>query len=246
MKLSILIPAKNQSEKLIRHLDESILPYFDKKGITYDVLLCLDGGSQEEYDILAKHAFPAHVKLLPLLDVKGKGHAVKRLIEEASGDYGIFMDADLATGLDVFDKMEKDLGKYDCLIASRDLKESKYLRKQPFMRRITHWGCRMVVPFKFHMKGVKDTQCGYKCIRLSVGKEICKKSIIDGFAFDVELLYALYLNDKSIREYPCVWDDDPDSSVGSPLATSKRFYKDLRRIKKNKANYLLGGTAHAH
>ena len=243
MKISVLIPAKNQSEKLIRHLEDSILPYFDKKGITYDVLLCLDGGSQEEFEKIANHPFPAHVKLLPLLDKKGKGHAVKRLILEAEGDYGIFMDADLATGLEVFDAMEKDLGKKDCLIASRDLRESKYLTKQPFMRRLTHWGCRMVVRMMFHMKGIKDTQCGYKCLRLEIGKEVCSKSIIDGFAFDVELIYAFYLNGKSIGEYPCVWNDDPDSSVGSPIATSKKFFKDLRIIKKNRKNYRFGGPS---
>ncbi len=245
MKLSVLIPAKNQSDKLIRHLEESILPYFDKIGLTYDVLLCLDGGSQEEFDKIASHSFPAHVKLLPLLDKKGKGHAVKRLILEAEADYGIFMDADLATGLEVFDAMKEDLGKIDCLIASRDAKGSSYQTKQPFMRRLTHWGCRMVVKMMFHMKGVKDTQCGYKCLRLDVGKEVCKKSIIDGFAFDVELVYAFYANGKSVKEYACVWNDDPDSSVGSPIATSKKFFKDLRRIKKNRKAYLLGEETHA-
>ncbi len=245
MKISVLIPAKNQSDKLIRHLEESILPYFDKKGLTYDVLLCLDGGSQEEFDKIANHAFPAHVKLLPLLDKKGKGHAVKRMILEASGDYGIFMDADLATGLEVFDAMEADLGKIDCLIASRDAKGSTYGTKQPFMRRLTHWGCRMVVKTMFHMKGVKDTQCGYKCLRLSIAKEICNKSIIDGFAFDVELVYAFYMNGYTVREYACSWNDDPDSSVGSPIATSKKFFKDLRIIKKHRKEYRLGGDAHA-
>ncbi len=240
MKLSVLIPAKNQSDKLIRHLEESILPYFNKKGYTYDVLLCLDGGSQEEFDKIANHPFPAHVKLLPLWDKKGKGHAVKRLIEEAKGDYGIFMDADLATGLEVFDLMEKDLGKVDLLIASRDAEGSVYIQKQPFMRRLTHWGCRMVVKMMFHMKGIKDTQCGYKCLRLSIGKEVCKKSIIDGFAFDVELVYAFYTNGKSVKEYACSWNDDPDSSVGSPIKTSKKFYADLRKIKKHRKEYLLG------
>ena len=246
MKLSVLIPAKNQSEKLIRHLEESILPCFDKKGITYDVLLCLDGGSQEEFDKIANHSFPGHVKLLPLLGKKGKGHAVKRLIQESNADYGIFMDADLATKLEVFDGMEKDLGKIDLLIASRDAKGSSYIRKQPFMRRLTHWGCRMVVKMMFHMKGIKDTQCGYKCLRLSIGKEICKKSIIDGFAFDVELVYGFFMNGYSVREYPCVWDDDPDSSVGSPIATSKKFFKDLRLIKKNRKAYALEGAKDAH
>ena len=240
MKLSILIPAKNQSDKLARHLEEKILPYFDKQGITYDVLICTDGGSEEEQWKLEEHAldFPAHVRLLPLENIKGKGHAVKKAILASDSDYVLFMDADLATDLTVFDSIKPQLGKKDCFIASRDVKGSTYGQKQPFMRRLTHWGCRKVVSMKFHMKGIKDTQCGYKCLRTDIAKKVCKLSIIDGFAFDVELLYILYLNHKSIVELPCHWTDDPDSSVGSPLATTKKFYKDLRRIKKNKKNYL--------
>lgn len=243
MKLSILIPAKNQSDKLAKHLQESILPYFDAQGITYDVLICTDGGSLEEQAKLEEHAknLPAQVKLLPLENIKGKGHAVKKAILASDADYVLFMDADLATSLDVFDAIKPLLGQKDCFIASRDLKESRYGQKQPFMRRLTHWGCRKVVQWTFHMKGIKDTQCGYKCIKTDLAKLAVERSIIDGFAFDVELLYILYLNGASIVELPCTWTDDPDSSVGSPWKTAKTFYKDVRRIKKNKKNYRFGG-----
>lgn len=249
MKLSILIPAKNQSEKLARHLRESILPYFDGTGVTYDVLICTDGGSEEEQRILEEHAkaFPAQVKLLPLEHIKGKGHAVKKAILNSDSDYVLFMDADLATSLDVFDAILPELGKKDCFIASRDVKGSKYGQKQPFMRQLTHWGCRKVVAWTFHMKGIKDTQCGYKCLRTDLAKKAVERSIIDGFAFDVELLYILYLNGASIVELPCTWTDDPDSSVGSPIKTAKTFYGDVRRIKKNRKNYVFsGGNADAH
>lgn len=240
MKVSIVIPAKNQSDKLAKHLRESILPYFDGTKIDYDVLICTDGGSEEEQRKLEDYAkdFPKKVILLPLENRKGKGHAVKKAILAADSDYVLFMDADLATDLHVFDLIQPDLGKKDCFIASRDMKDSKYGQKQPFMRRLTHWGCRKVVSMKFHMKGIKDTQCGYKCIRADIAKKACKLSIIDGFAFDVELLYILYLNGYQITELPCIWTDDPDSTVGSPLKTTMKFYKDLGIIKKNRKNYL--------
>lgn len=248
MKLSILIPAKNQSDKLSSHLKEKILPYFDAQGITYDVLICTDGGSEEEQRKLEEHAkdFPAHVHLLPLENVKGKGHAVKKSMLASASDYVLFMDADLATDLSVFDAMKPRLGQVDCLIASRDVKGSSYGQKQPFLRRLTHWGCRKVVSMKFHMKGIRDTQCGYKLVRTEIAKKVCNLSIIDGFAFDVELLYILYLNGCSIEEFPCHWSDDPDSSVGSPWKTTKKFYHDLRLIKKNRKNYWFEGESHAH
>ena len=248
MKLSVVIPVKNQSQKLLGHLKESILPYFDGTKLTYDVIIVADGGSQEEYDLLVEGLkdLPAQVRLLPLENIKGKGHAVKKGIMASSSEYVLFMDADLATDLKVFDLIQPELGKKDCFIASRDLPESEYGRPQPFMRRITHNGCRMVTHMLLHMNDIQDTQCGYKCIRTKLAKKACKLSIIDGFAFDAELLYILHLHECSIVELPCLWTDDPDSTVGSPFKTAKKFYADLIMIMKNRDNYIKGVRPDAH
>lgn len=241
MKLSVLLPVKDQSAKLLANLKEHILPYFDHSGVVYDVLICYDASNEEERRIMEKGVkeLPAQVRLLPYEDHRGKGHNVKKAATYSDADYVLFMDADLATDLSIFDLMKADLGKVDCLIASRDLKESVYRIKQPLLRRINHVGCRKVVAFKFHMKGIRDTQCGYKCLRTALAKEYAKRSIIDGFAFDVEMLYFLFLNGYSIKEYPAIWSDDPDSSVSGVFKTAKRFYGDLSRIKKNKAAYIM-------
>ena len=56
MKISFLFPEKNQGEKLIRHLKEMVLPFLDKQPIAYDVLICLNGCSEEEMELLG-HSF---------------------------------------------------------------------------------------------------------------------------------------------------------------------------------------------
>ena len=242
VKISVIIPDKNQSSAFLPNLRNVFLPYFDSLGITYDVLIVADGSSEEEWEILRKEmpSFPAHVKLLPDEGLKGKGNAIKKGFLAADGDYVLFFDADGATDIHVFDEMKKDLGKVDGMIASRDAKGSVYVKKQPFMRRLTHFGARMVVKMKFHMKGVKDTQCGFKCFRGKLAKEMARRQIIGGFAFDVEYLYFLYLNGYSIKEYPCAWTDDAEgSSVKGVSKTSRRFASDLKIIKKNKTNYIL-------
>ena len=242
MKLSIIIPDKNQSNVLLPKLKDAVLPYFDACGLTYDILIVADGSNEEEWAILRKEipAFPAHVRLLDDDGLKGKGNAVKKGIEYADSDYVLFFDADMATDLSCFDEMKKDLGKVDCMIASRDAKGSHYAIKQPLKRRITHFGARMLIKLKFRLKGVKDTQCGFKCFRTNLAKEIAKRQIVTAFAFDVEYLYFFSLNGYSIKEYPCTWTDDAtDSSVKGLSKTSKAFAADLKRIKKNKANYVL-------
>lgn len=240
MKLSVIIPDKNQSNTFLPNLRNVFLPYFDGLGITYDVLIVADGSNEEEWNILRNEQFPAHVRLLEDEGLKGKGNAIKKGISYSDSDYCVFFDADNATDIHVFDLFLKDFGKMDAMIASRDIKGSKYGKKQPFMRRLTHWGARMVVKMKFNLKGIKDTQCGFKCFRTKVAKEMVKRQIIGGFAFDVEYLYFLSLNGFKVKEYPCLWTDDAeDSSVKGVRKTSSNFYKDLKRIKKNKKNYLL-------
>ena len=65
-----------------------------------------------------------------------------------------------------------------------------------------------------------------------------KRQIISGFAFDVEYCYFLQLNGFKIKDIPCIWRNDPDSSV-KVVKNSMKFMKDLRLIKKNKKNYIL-------
>ena len=182
---------------------------------------------------------PLQVKLLPYEDIPGKGHGVEKGILAATGDYVLFMDADFATDIHILDSILPQITHYDCFIASRHSKGSKILTKQSFVRRLTSWGARFIVRHKFHLQGIHDTQCGFKLFRLNVAKEMAKRQIINGFAFDVEYLYFLQLNGFSIKEIPATWTDDPSSTVSSPLKTSLRFYKDLVKIKKNKKNYLL-------
>lgn len=241
MKLSIVIPTYNQSEKTLKNLQESILPFFDKTGIAYSVLIEADHSSEEEVKKLQEGLghLPMQVKLDEVEDKKGKGWAIKKGILHSEGDYVLFMDADLATDLSCFSLFQKDLGKYDAYVASRDAKGSVYVRKQPFVRRLTHWGAKTIIRNKFRIKGVHDTQCGFKMFQLPLAKEMAKHQLTSGNAFDVEDLYFLSLNGAKIQEYPAKWRDDPDSTAGNVMKTSLAFYKELNFIKKHKKTYLL-------
>lgn len=247
MDLSILIPEKNQAKKMFDHLLNGGIEYFDSLSISYEIVIINDASDEEDTKFIEEHMaeLPSKVRYLPYLPDKGKWKAIKRGYKEAKGDHILFMDADFATDIHILEKMIPDWDKYDCLFASRYMKGSYRPVKQPLIRRITSWGARTINKMKFHLKGVKDTQCGFKIVKKDVALAFEKKSIIDKFAGDVELLYYLKLNGYSFKEYPAIWTDDPDSSVGNPSKAAKEFYKDLRRIKKNKVNYIEGGESHA-
>ena len=101
MKLTLIFPIKNQADKLIRNLHEQVLPYYDKSGLTYDIIIVNDHSSERESLKLenAMADLPAHVRLIKNDGAAGKGGAVKKGIETADSDYVLFMDCDLATDL---------------------------------------------------------------------------------------------------------------------------------------------------
>jgi dolichyl-phosphate beta-glucosyltransferase len=91
---------------------------------------------------------------------------------------------------------------------------------------------------RFHL-GYSETQCGFKLFRKDLAKALAKHQIIDGFAFDVEYLYFCHLNGFDIQEVPCEWNDGEKSTIEKAAKTSMNFVGDMKRIKKNKKNYIL-------
>ena len=241
MKISLLFPCKNQAEKLIKNMKEQVLPYFDKLGILYDCIIINDHSDEENEKLFEEgmKEMPLQVRLIKNEREGGKGNAVRAGIEESDADYVLFMDSDLATDLGCMDKIIPDLGKYEAFMASRDLKGSIINPKQTFLRRIFHFGSRTLIKMKFHFKQIKDTQCGFKCFQAKIAKEMAKRQIVAGFAFDVEYCYFLELNGYKIKEFPVYWRNDKDSSIKNARKASKAFFHDMKCIKKNKKNYIL-------
>jgi dolichyl-phosphate beta-glucosyltransferase len=241
MKISVVLPVKNQTAKLVGNLKSKVLPYYDSLGIDYEILIVSDGSDEPNQNamILAMQTMPKQVKLVSYENHKGKGHNVQRGFLAASGDYVMFMDADMATDLHTLEKILPEIDLYDGFIASRHCPGAHILSKQTLTRRLISWTSRKMIKDRFHFANIHDTQCGYKLFRGDVAKILAKKQHDDGFAFDVEYLYLMQLNGLSVKEVPCNWTDDPDSSIGHPLKTSLAFYKEMGQIKKAKESYRL-------
>lgn len=232
MKLSIIVPCYNEAKDILSK-SELILKKMGTLSIDSELILVNDGSKDKTTDVMR---FVKGANIISYEPNRGKGGAVKAGIEAATGDYILFMDADLSTDLSAIDTVITHLNEYDLIIGSRHHKESKMPIKQPFSRRFIGWCCRHIVNMAFHFH-YSDTQCGFKAIRTSVAKYMASKQIINGFAFDVEYLYIAKLMKYSIKEIPVIWRDDRGSTV-SPVKSSIRFFKDIRKIKKNKKNYL--------
>ena len=237
MKLSIVVPCYNESKDIAKN-SEIIKKHLETIKQDYELILVNDGSKDNTKEVI--EAIPG-VKALSYEPNRGKGGAVKYRIENATGDYVLFMDADLSTDLEAIEKFLKLAPNYDMVIGSRHAKDSVIKKKQPALRVFIGWCCRKLVNMKFHFK-YKDTQCGFKAMRADIAKKIVSKQVVNNFAFDVEYLYIASLNNLSIYEMGVIWADDRGSTV-SPLKSSIKFFKDLSFIKKHKKTYLFDNQA---
>jgi len=233
-KLSIIVPCYNEGRKIRDNLEKKVLPFLDSRALDYEIILVNDGSKDNTKDVFAALKID-NVRALGYDANRGKGYAVKYGIERARGDYVLFMDADLSTDLSALDLIYMDGECADMYIGSRHMKGSVLKKKQGMMRRLIGRTCRLIVNASFKFR-LKDTQCGFKVIRAECAKEMANRQIIDGFAFDVEYLFMAHLNRLRVKEIPVIWENDEDSKV-SAFKSSIKFFKDLRIIKKNKANY---------
>jgi dolichyl-phosphate beta-glucosyltransferase len=142
----------------------------------------------------------------------GKGYSIRRGMLEASGDYILFIDVDMSTPLSAFSDFEKYLDHYDIVMGSRWMEESNIRIHQPRMRRMFAKVFYAIVR-AFFLKGIIDTNCGFKCYRRAVAKDIFSKQRLNSWGFDVELLYIAKKRGYGIKEVPVIWAHGRDSKV---------------------------------
>ena len=236
MKISIIVPCYNEGLCIKENVENKVIPFLKENSIDYELILVNDGSKDNTKEVIESIEGVIPVSYSPN---KGKGGAVKEGIKAATGDYILFMDADLSTNLNAILTAIDMAKEYKFVIGSRHLKDSILPQKQPLIRQFVGYACRKLVNAYFGFK-YKDTQCGFKLMESHIAKDIANKQIINGFAFDVEYLYYAKLNNITIKEIPVIWVNDKSSTV-KVTSSSIQFLKDMKKIKNNKVNYVNKG-----
>ena len=78
--------------------------------------------------------------------------------------------------------------------------------------------------------GIRDTQCGFKLFTRAAAQDLFGRATIDGFAFDVEVLW-LARGRYRVDEVPIVWRHVEQSKV-SPGTDAARMFLDILRIRR--------------
>jgi len=214
MKLvSLIVPAFNEVASIGPTLGEA-LDYFERRGTALEVIIAADGtdGTREACRLMAESR--REVQVIGQAERRGKGRGIREAVGMASGDVIGFIDADNKTPITEFDKFAQCLNEgCDVAVGSRTLNGSRIERQQPTYRRL---GSRIFGLFMHTCVGlnqIADTQCGFKFFRGDVARELFRLQQIDGYMFDVEILYLADQLGYRVVEVPIRWRDDGDSRL---------------------------------
>jgi dolichyl-phosphate beta-glucosyltransferase len=226
---SIVIPAHNEENRLPGTL-EQIVHFLAQQSFTYEVLVVENGSSDRTHKV-AKEFASRYENLIVMQSKKGKGAAVQHGMLAAKGEYRFMCDADLSMPVEEIVKfIPPALQNFDIAIASREAKGAvRY--NEPSYR---HWGGRGInfLIQTLILPGLNDTQCGFKCFRAEVANDIFQRQTLDGWSFDIELLYIARRHGYRIVEIPIHWYHFSDSKV-SAFRDAVRMISDIFRIHTN-------------
>jgi dolichyl-phosphate beta-glucosyltransferase len=228
--LSIVIPAYNEEIRIVPTIG-AIASYISEMGFDWELIIADDGSTDRTILLLESLRF-ANMRILRADRNGGKGSAVRRGVIASRGKYILFTDADSSTPIEEMQKLLEKLEYegYDIAIGSRAMPDAQESHKS-LTRHVLSSGLRSIVRYGLRL-GVRDTQCGFKLYRHDVGQRLHRAQTIDGFSFDLEILYLATKLGYHIAETPVKWIDAPDSKVqGGKVAT--QFMLDLVHIKMN-------------
>jgi dolichyl-phosphate beta-glucosyltransferase len=142
----------------------------------------------------------------------GKGASIRMGVLASVGEMILFSDADGSTPIAEFLKLKNSISSgVDVAIGSRhDL--SLIDVKQPFFRILLGKTYNRIVRLLTGLD-IQDTQCGFKLLRGDIGRKIFAQMFVNGFSFDVEMLYLAAQANCKIVEIPVIWANDERSKV---------------------------------
>lgn len=188
--LSIIIPAYNEEALIVSTL-ESLRSYMMAQPEQYEIIVVDDGSQDKTVSCVQEWQKRNRVSLQLLSNQKnmGKGFSIRHGVMESRGRYVIFIDADLPYELDAIDNFLNALKNgFDLAVGSRVLPGSE-VRGVPVYRyiagQIFSWMVQAVL-----FSGLPDTQCGFKSFKSEAAREIFRRTSINGFGFDVEMLFV--------------------------------------------------------
>ncbi len=195
-EISIIVPCYNAASVLRRSV-EALVDYLTGLGRTWELVIVDDGSTDATWEVLQElirrfgesYVYPLHNDAN-----RGKGCAVRNGMLAARGRYRIFIDVDLNYRPPEIGKILSHLeADADVAIASRVASGARvtmspwhiqYIYTRHLMSRLLNKVFR-----NLFVRGILDSQAGLKGFTDAAAQAIFPLTTVDGFSFDIEVLY---------------------------------------------------------
>jgi dolichyl-phosphate beta-glucosyltransferase len=228
--LSIVVPAYNEERRLPETLPR-IVDFVRAQTYPSEVIVVDDGSTDATAGVVEDIAAQAPSVRLIRNEHRGKGYAVKMGVLEAAGEYIFLCDADLSMPIEeVASFLPPALAEYDVAIGSREVKGARRYDEpglRHLMGRVFNTLVRLLA-----VRGFQDTQAGFKCFARQAAHEMFPYQTMDGFGFDVEILFIAQKRGYRIVEVPINWYYMSNSRV-SPVSDSVRMFREILQVRMN-------------
>jgi dolichyl-phosphate beta-glucosyltransferase len=211
--LSVVVPAYNEASRI----GPTLVRIAEHLGSTfgaYEIIVVDDGSTDDTPAVVRQLGCElAGVRLIRYGKNRGKGYAVRTGCLSSKGNLLLISDADLSTPIEEIEKLlaHIDSGS-DMAIGSRGLRESDIIVRQSWHRERMGRAFNLLVRL-LAIGNITDTQCGFKLMKGTVARDLFSRCLIDGFSFDVEMLFLAKKAGCKISETPVRWLNSPNSRV---------------------------------
>jgi dolichyl-phosphate beta-glucosyltransferase len=230
--LSVVVPAFNEQAGIADCIRQ-LTAYLDRAGMVWEILVVDDGSEDRTVAIVSEIAERDRRVRLVAAGHRGKGAAVRRGMLEAAGAWRFMADADLSMPPDNIGRFVEALRdspvRPHVLLGSREAAGARRYG-EPWYRhvagRLFNWAVQAAA-----VPGIRDTQCGFKLFSAEATNALFPHATLDGFAFDVELLFLARCAGFRIHEVGIEWFCRRDSRL-DPWRGAIAF-ADILRVRRN-------------
>jgi dolichol-phosphate mannosyltransferase len=222
-KLSIVIPAYNEEENIVKCLEEVRSVVGQKYGIPYEILVVNDNSKDGTEAVVRSHmrVDPA-VRLVNRKPPGGFGRAVRSGLEEVHGDVVVIYMADLSDDPeDVVAYYRKIQEGYDCVFGSRFIKGSKvvhYPKLKLVVNRIVNRCIQVMFWTRFN-----DLTNAFKAYRTEVIRD-CGPYRASHFNLTLEMSLGALIRNYNIIQIPISWSGRTWGSSNLRISEMGRRY----------------------
>ena len=227
--LTIVVPAYNEGRRLPATL-ETLCSYLESSPLRAKEIVVVDDGSTDQTAAIVREWSVRNpmVRLLQNPGNRGKGYAVRAGFGEARCEWVLFTDADLSTPIEDLARLEAAIAASGAggAIGSRALDRKLVGKRQSLGReisgRVFNLFVRLVTGLPY-----RDTQCGFKLFRRDVAQALAARQKLEGFGFDVEILFIARRLGYRVEEVAVRWYN-AEGTKGSLLKGLAAFGDPLR------------------